>query len=190
MAGRGLKRAMHAVSIDLKRISTPCAFWLAAFLQLFQGFWLPTWHIITFAPMLVIACYQKELSQALWYSIAAGLFMDILQPHMPLGVHLLNYCAVTALLYQFRHYFFADSMGTLPLMSGLFACCSTLLAMGFWQLIAGENIFSWKAVAIDAFLLSAVDGVYAWALFIMPRLLWPNRLKRRRYYFLQRRLRR
>lgn len=121
----------------------------------------PSLRLSFFAPFLVLVLYQHPLVNALWYSVASGLALDLLSSHPRLGLHALCYCLTIGLLVRFKTYLFIDKLTTIPAMTFLFSVISTLLQMFLLNLLGKGISPSWPWAATDLVLWPLVDSVYA-----------------------------
>ena len=139
---------------------------------------LPSWHIMFFAPFLVVLYYQKSYINCLWCSLLAGLLLDLLAAPMRLGLYAVCYCLATGLLYNQKRHFFADSLSTLPLMTFFFSVVATSIEFGWVFMFEMPISFSWRWFLTDLVYLPSLDAAYAFGVFILPAVLFgkPRRL--------------
>lgn len=150
--------------MNLEKKSATVIF-LMTFLAFISGpLLLPKWPLFYLAPSLILLYYQRSRLTCLCAAAGLGLLVDLFSAHSHLGLHAINYCVVTAVLYEQRRHFFADSLSTLPLMTLFFAILSTLLQGGLLYLFEEQSLFSWSWVATDLLLMPALDALYAFAL--------------------------
>lgn len=144
----------------------------------------PYWRLTFFAPFLILAYYKKTYISCLWLSILCGLIIDLLSAHTPLGIHSINYCLTTWLLYKQKHHFFEDSLTTLPILAFLFSAFSTLLQSPLMDFIGHPSLISWSWFKIDLIKMSLWDAFYAFVCFTIPSLFLPRAPRQRNAFFL------
>ena len=132
-----------------------------------------------FAPFLVFIFYRSSKMEALWWSVACGLVLDLLSPHTTLGLFAFTYAVTTALLYDRKQHFFIDNLSTLPLMTFMFSVLSTLILALLVQIP-----ISLPWIATDLLLMPLGDAFIAFFCYTVPY--WQLAPKRRRgeEYFL------
>lgn len=108
----------------------------------------------------------------MWIAFSCGLWLDLFSSETRLGFFAFTYTLTTLLLYRLRWNFFADHLSTLPIMSGLFSCTSTLIEVITLSLAEKELLLSWPWVFTDLLILPALDGIYGFAIFILPEILF------------------
>jgi len=145
---------------------------------------LPGWRLMVFAPFLVVIFYKKSFLVCLWWSLACGLFVDLLTSNDQFGLHAVNYCLTSAILFTQRRNFFADSLTTLPLMTFFFACLSTIVQCLLIYTFERDNIFSWEFFLTDMVYMPACDALYAFIFYILPFLFFGKQPRRGKDYFL------
>ena len=149
---------------------------------LFLTPWFPQWKLTYFAPFLIICYYKKPLETCLWLSLLCGLIMDLLSSQRHLGIHSLNYCLTTALLYSQKQHFFEDSLSTIPIMTFLFAAVSTIIQIPLYTLFESGISLSSEWWINDLLIMPFVDALYGFVWFTLPAIFLPR--KSRREYFL------
>ena len=145
---------------------------------------LPSARLFFLAPFLIIMYYQKPLLTCLWASLLCGLMIDLLSSYERLGICAANYTLTTFILYRFREHFFSDSLSTLPLMTVFFALISTFVQLNFIfvfdQPVAITYVWFWH----DLVLMPLADAFYAFAVFILPFLLFSKPRRKGKDYFM------
>ena len=129
----------------------------------------PRLHLTFFAPFLVFLYYRTPKISCLWAAFWCGFIMDLLSAQVHMGVHALNYCLTTWILYERRRMFFEDSFISVPIMTALFAMITTIIQMmlmKFFGDAAPAVSPSW--VFVDVLLMSVVDAIYALVCFSVP----------------------
>lgn len=144
----------------------------------------PIARILFFSPLLIIACYKRNLTYCLWIALGCGLIMDLFSSNIRLGIHSLNYCVTLMILYPQKKNFFADSVSTLPIMTFLFSSISTLIMAILLYSLEMKNVLSWHWVFTDLVLMPTIDATYAFTCFILPALLFGKPRRRGSDYFI------
>ena len=162
---------------------------IIAFLLSFIAFFIfdiffPRLHLTYFAPFLIITYYEKDKTSALWLSLVCGLIIDCLSSQAYFGIFALNYCLTTMLIYEFKPFFFEDAITTIPVMTSCFCFFSTILHFILLHIFDIGFTMTWKWLAIDAIMMSIVDGLYGLALFVIPFLfIKRGKINRSKYVF-------
>lgn len=124
-----------------------------------------------FAPAIVVAIYKMRPIRALWFALLSGLALDLFDNSLKFGLQSLNHTLAAAVLLRFKSYFFSDTLSTLPIMSALFGCFSTLFFTLFLYL--NERPFSLSELIIKAsFLYPLLEGSLNFCLFCLPVLVF------------------
>lgn len=178
------RRLLIIVQINLARKNSVIIFAICCLLTLAIPAVAPKYRLMFFAPFLVIVCYQQPLRKAIWAGIGCGFIFDLLSPHTRLGLHALDFCVATALIYPQKRHFFADSLSTLPIMTFLFSVISTALLAVMLYVIEMQNVFSLAWVATDLLFLPIADAAFAFLAFILPSFLFGQRPRRGSDYFM------
>lgn len=144
----------------------------------------PDWHLTFFAPFIVLMFYKKSYVACLWISLFCGVIMDLLSAHTPIGIHAINYCMVSWILYGQKRNFFEDSLSTLPILTALFAACSIILQTALMSFMDNPILISWQWFKEDLIKISLWDAFYAFVWFTVPSLFLPRTAKRRESIFL------
>ncbi|MGM0439626.1 MAG: rod shape-determining protein MreD [Chlamydiota bacterium] len=146
----------------------------------------PTLKLTFFAPFIVMLYYQQPKQACLWVSFWCGLIIDILSSSSIMGMHVLNYCLTTAILYEKRRAFFEDSIISLPIMTMIFSMLSSILQASLLKFFGASLPLSWHWVFTDLVVMSGVDGLYAFILFTIPTLFRIHRGYRKKPNLLKR----
>lgn len=104
----------------------------------------------------------------MWLSLGCGVAMDLLTPLPRFGLHALNYCITTLLLYSKKRNFFEDSLTTLPFMVFFFSVISTLVQVGLLTIFGEGLTLSLGWILTDVAFYPLIDGVYAFVCFTIP----------------------
>ena len=135
-------------------------------------------HLLYFVPFLVIALYRCPLNQALWWSFACGLFLDLFASQTSLGTYALTYCLATFCLYGYKTHFFEDRQSTLPVMIFCYTCLSNVILGALLLAIAKPFHFSWEWVRTDLLLVPLATSIYGVLAFKAPWALFRKMRKR------------
>lgn len=169
------------MNIDRKSLRFAFIFTLLATLLMPAIF--PAARLTFFVPFLVILFYQKELSSCLWVALLCGFIIDLLSSHTLIGIHALNFCLTTWILYGQKRHFFADSITTLPMMTFFFSIMSTLIQLPLYYIFEGKMALSWSWALTDLLIMPAADAAFAFAIFILPAFALGKRPRRGSDYF-------
>jgi rod shape-determining protein MreD len=137
-----------------------------------------SFHLLFFAPFLVLSFYRSPLPYCLWWALICGFIIDLLSSHMRLGAYAFNYCLTTLCLYRYQLYFFEDRFSTLPVMTFFFSLLSALIHVFFAYLTGLSFILSWSWLANDLFWMPLQNALYAIVAFTLPFELLANRRRR------------
>jgi len=169
--------------VNLHQKSLFTAFLSTLLLTLLMPVCMPCVRITYCIPFLIIAIYKKPLIFCLWSSAFYGLLLDLLSAHSTLGLFATNVTLTTWILYKQKKHFFADSMTTLPLMTGffsvLFACLQLLLIFLF------ERKFLIHQSAKDFLMTPLLNALFSYGVFILPCALFGKPIRKGSDYFLQ-----
>lgn len=146
----------------------------------------PALKIFSYSPLLVLLITHTHLSFALWMAFIFGSLTDFLST-TPMGLHAVNFCLTTLLLFRQRRHFFADNPYNLSLFSALFSFNATLLYALLFFIFDRRVLLSGKWVLTDLLFLPAIDGLYAFIWFTLPFAVWEKLQKRLRIFLINRR---
>lgn len=167
----------------LDKKSLPLAFALALFFTLVIPILVPGLTFYFFAPVVVIAMYQKSRLGACWVAFGCGVILDILYAQDRFGPFIASFMVATIVIYSQKRHFFADTLITLPVMTYLFSLAVTAFQL---LLIAGMersvNI-SFKWIVTDLIFMPMLDGIFAFLIFIAPAFLFGIKPRRGEEYF-------
>lgn len=148
------------------------SFSLALFFALWGTALLPHLRLLAFAPFLALLYNKRSFVKSLWIASLCGLIIDLLCSELRLGVHALNYCGTTLLLYKQKRHFFEDKALALSLFTLLISIVSTILQF-FLISIFGQGLpLSAKLILADLLVMPVADAVYAYLWFTCPMLLY------------------
>ncbi|MFT4554623.1 MAG: rod shape-determining protein MreD [Chlamydiales bacterium] len=161
-------------------------FFLATFAVLFGDALYPGIKLAFYAPLIVTCYYRLPFTLCLWVSFSCGLVLDLLSSSQMFGMHALNYCFSTVLIYARKQNFYDDSISTLPVLTAFFSVTSTLLQLLFQYSLGLSFAITLKWIVTDVILMTLVDSVYAFSCFTLPFILLNLRPKRHRSFSLKR----
>ena len=171
------------MNLDHKQI------WPALLITIFMLFCLPVvfpaWHLMVFAPFLVILFYKKPFFTCLLTALACGFVMDLLSSYSRLGLYAMTYFMTTWLIFKLRRHFFADRLTTLPIMTFFFSVLATVFHFSVVYALEGELAITWKWMFTDLVYMPAVDALYAFVVFILPAFCFGKRQRRGKEYFME-----
>lgn len=149
------------INVRLDRKSLSLGLLSACSLTLIIPAIFPQWHLLFFAPFLVILYYQKSYLFCLWAAFLCGLAIDILSAEMRMGLHAIAYCMTTWLLYDRRRHFFADSFSTLPIMTFLFCMSANIMMWTSVNIFERSVGISWSWVEAQLIYQPLLTAVFA-----------------------------
>lgn len=138
-------------------------FLLALSATIFGSIFLPSFHMMTFAPFLALAYMRKNFLSALWLAFFSGILMDLTSSEMRFGMHALSYVLVTLFLYKQKHHFFDDQPLALSIYTALISSFTSLILLIFRRLA-----FTPSFLFTDLFFMPILDAVYAFFWFTCP----------------------
>jgi len=137
---------------------------LITFLHLFFS----SLHLVYFAPFIVLIFYRCPLKQALWWSFACGMMVDLFLADTRLGTTALNYCTVTFFLHNTQFHFFEDRQSTLPVMTFFYSSLSNLI-QGMLLTATGEPFHSsWSWVQSDLLFIPVKTSLFSLLCYNFP----------------------
>ena len=161
-------------------------FCLATFLVFFGDALYPGIKLAYYAPLIVTCYYRLPFILCLWVSISCGLVLDILSSNHMFGMHALNYCISTLLIYGRKQNFYEDSISTIPVLTAFFSATSTLLQLGLLYTLGSNFAITLEWIVTDVILMTLLDSIYAFSCFTLPFILLNMRPKRSRSFNLKR----
>ena len=147
-------------------------------LNLFMPALFPALNLTFFAPFLVVSFYKKPLFICLWFALICGVVLDLLASEHRLGLHAINYCLATWLLYDQKRNFFEDSLSTLPIMTFFFSVISTGIQAILLYIFEHGIAFSWEWAGTDLVIMPLCDAAYAFVSFTIPFILMSSKTRR------------
>lgn len=170
------------INLDKKKLRI--AFFLSLLLTLGMPSIFPMIRLFFFAPVLIIAMYRYSLISTLWLGLFCGLILDLLSSSSRLGIYSMSFYIALVLLYPQKKNFFADSLSTLSIMTFAFSSISTIAAALILYIVDIDNIFSWRFILCDVFLMPLADAFYSFCVFTLPAWLFGKRIRSGQDYFL------
>lgn len=143
------------------------AFLLATGALLLQGVLWSGFSLCVYAPWIAFVCLRSSWMRALWLSLMAGLFVDLLSDH-PFGIHAIAYAMTAFALFRFKNYFSVGQPLHLGIFSALVSCTATLATAFLLFLFDRRVPFAGIWMFGDLIAMPIVDGVYAVVWFSGP----------------------
>lgn len=144
------------------------AFYLSFLFIVISPAVFPSFHLLFFAPYLVLCFYKLTRYQSLLRAFFAGVIVDCFSSSPFFGAVAINYCIVSFLLHGQRRNFFEDKFFTLPVMSALYSFLSKIVWVVVLFFFKQKSSFTGKWYVFDIFGLSLLDGLYALLFFYLP----------------------
>jgi len=141
------------------------------FLAILLPVLFPFWHMLYFAPFIVLSYYRCSLSGCLWWSLICGFVVDLFSADVHIGNFAINYCLATFCLHRFQLHFFEDRLSTLPVMTFGFTSLSALIQVLFFSLINRPFALTWHWFFNDLLLIPLQAAIYAIFAFTLPSLM-------------------
>lgn len=170
---------MHLREKNLKAL-----FIVASLLALFLPTLFPSMKLGYFFPPIVVTFYQRPLSSALWFSMAAGVFIDLLSDQQRIGLTAAIYILTTLIIYPQRVNFFADKISTLPLMVFFYGFTASSIEAACYSVAFHLSPFSMRWIVTDLVVMPAFDALYGFLLVVFPSLIFSKRERKGRDYFM------
>lgn len=130
----------------------------------------PHWHMLYFAPFIVLTFPRCSFSSCLWWAFSCGFIVDLFSADARLGNAAFNYCLLTLVLHRYRFFFFDDRFSTLPLMTCLFTFLSALLQVVVFYFIGRPFTLTPQWVFNDLFYTPLQASLFAIVAFSLPAL--------------------
>ncbi len=147
-------------------------FFLALFFALCGNVFLPWVHLFAFSPFLALLYYKTSFAKSLWIASLCGIVIDLLSSEFRFGVHSLNYCLITLLLYQQKKHFVEERSLALSLFTLLISAASTLVQFFLISIFDRALPFSGKLLITDLVIMPLADATYAFIWFTCPMKLY------------------
>jgi hypothetical protein len=139
-------------------------------------------HLLYFAPFLVICFYRTTLINSLWWAFSCGFMIDLLASETRLGFYALNYCLATIWIYRYQFHFFEDRFSTLPIMTFLISFAIALIQGALYFLIDKPFYLSLDWVQRHLLSVPLQIAFYSIIAFKFPSLLIAHLKKRASIY--------
>lgn len=138
----------------------------------------PYLHILYFAPFIVFTIYRRPKIASIWIGLVCGLAIDLFSAQTRFGVYALNYTLTTWTLYKIQHYFFEDSLTTIPIMTLFFVWFSAIYQVFFLYAFDSISLFSWIWLKVEFIKYPLYSVLYSCIFFLIPALLFPRKTKK------------
>ena len=156
----------------MRQVPLYFSFALAVFFALFGTVFLPHVHLLAFSPFLALLYSRHSFMASLWIASLCGLAIDLLSSEFRFGIHALNYCLTTLVLYRRKRHFFEDKPLALSLFTFFISIVSTILQLLLIALFDRALPLSGKLLITDLLLMPAADALYAFVWFSCPMMLF------------------
>src|SRR5579871_3135483 len=156
----------------MRQVPLVLPFFLALFFAVSGNVFLPWLHLFAFSPFLALLYYKTNFVKSLWIASLCGLAMDLLSSEFRFGLHSLNYCLITLLLYQQKKHFVEDRSLALILFTFIISIVSTLVQFFLISIFGRALPFSAKLLITDLVIMPLADAVYAFIWFTCPMKLY------------------
>jgi rod shape-determining protein MreD len=156
----------------MRRVPLLFPFFLACFFALFGTALIQEIKLLAFAPFLALLYNRSTFQSSLWVASLCGLIVDLVSSQFCLGLHALNYCMTTVLLYRQRRHFFEDKPLAVCLFTLLISIVSTSVDLLFTALFAGPVPLSGKLLGVELIVMPMLDAVFAYFWFCCPIILY------------------
>lgn len=132
----------------------------------------PNIRLAPFSPFFAILFSRVPFTRALWIAFSCGLILDLVSSEIRFGLHALNYTITAAFLYHQKRHFFDDKPSALSFFTAIIAAFSTLIHIFALQAFDRGIALSFRLIFTDVFLMSILDGLYAFLWFTCPMKLY------------------
>jgi rod shape-determining protein MreD len=149
-------------------------FAIACFFALFNSALIPQVKLLVFSPFLAILYNRCSFQACLGIACLCGFMIDLFSTDLRLGIHALNYCLVTGVLYKQRRHFFEDKPLAICLFTGLISTVSTIIQWLLISLCGKPFILSKELLATDLIFMPVIDMVYAFTCSCCPLILYSH----------------
>ncbi len=147
-------------------------FSIACFFALFGTALFPPIKLLAFSPFLALLYNKANIQRSLWIASLCGLVIDVLSSEFRLGIHALNYCLTTFLLYKQKKHFFEDKPLALCLFTLLISVVSSIVLLLLISIFDKALPLSKGLLITDLALMPILDTVYAFVFFCCPMMLY------------------
>ncbi len=152
----------------MQQVPLIVSFFLALTFAVCGTVFLPRVHLLAFSPFLAILYHNTRFTKSLWIASLCGLIIDLLSSEFRFGVHALNYCLTTLLLYKQKKHFIEDKAIALSLFTVIISVVSTLLQFFLIFIFDRALPLSGKLILTDLIIMPVADAVYAFLWFTCP----------------------
>ncbi len=121
-----------------------------------------------FAPFLLLMLYKKGRSFALSQAFLCGCILDLIAAQNSIGFWTLNFILTLYLISHIKHFFFAEKIFTLPILTIVFSWISTTLYFLITTIFCTKTHLTLQWALTDLVLLPILDGLYAFVVFSLP----------------------
>lgn len=128
----------------------------------------PQCRLLAFGPFITFSMAHERLPTALWYSLIAGLVVDLYSNGAPVGFFALNYTLTTAIVYRHKVFFPFEKGHIFSIYTVLYSFVSTILHFVLFALVEMHLKLHFFTLLTDLFLMPILDGVYAFAWVFFP----------------------
>ena len=156
----------------MRQIPLLFPFFLSLFFAICGTAILPHIRLLSFSPFLALLYNRCSFHKSLWIASLCGLSIDLFSSEFRLGIHALNYCLTTFLLYNQKQHFFEDKPLALSLFTALISVVSTIMQLLLISIFDRALPLSFKLFYIDLIIMPLADGLYAFLWFSCPIMLY------------------
>jgi rod shape-determining protein MreD len=156
----------------MRKVSLLFPFSLACFFALFGTALTQEIKLLAFSPFLALLYNRFPLLTSLWIASLCGLIVDLLSSEFRLGLHALNYCLTTLLLYRQKRHFVEDKPLALSLFTFLISIASTVVQLLLVSIFDRALPLSGKMLLTDLAIMPLCDALYAFLWFSCPIMLY------------------
>jgi rod shape-determining protein MreD len=151
-------------------------FLLALIAHIFGSNWIPSFHLMYFAPFLALSFMRKDLQKSLWIASFCGLIVDLSSSGARFGLYAFTYVITALLTYRANIRLYEESFFSLPLY--------TFLISSAWSLLSFLFFFGYYPPDPSAFfsnfiLMPFLDSLYAFFFFSCPLLIYSMQKRKR-----------
>ncbi len=158
----------------MRQVPLIFSFSLALFFATCGTVFLPRVHLFAFSPFLALLYNNTSFIKSLWMASLCGLIIDLLSSEFRFGVHALNYCLTTLLLYKQKKHFIEDKALALSLFTVIISIVSTPLQFFLISTFGRALPLSGKLILTDLMIMPVADAVYAFLWFTCPLKLYAH----------------
>jgi hypothetical protein len=158
----------------MRRVPLIFTFALALIFAICGTVFLPHVRLLAFSPFLALLYNQTTFIKSLWIASLCGLTVDLLCSEFRLGIHALNYCLTTLLLYKQKKHFFEDKALALSLFTAIVSVMSTIWQFFLISVFDHALPLSGKLIITDLMIMPLADAAYAFLWFTCPMMLYSH----------------